>query len=450
MLTINLKISVFLLLIVLVNITNGETTTESVTPHEQNGNTVITESVNLIGGESGLDFTTPAEGGSGLTPESNTEAVSEESNNDEVNITEANTESVTETSTNEADCICDCVVNGKKVIVGCKTQAPEQTQTETTESGEGTTVYSNNGKDAETTTLASVGEQTTEQSNVEVDTTTQTASEPEITTVTPPPPPPPVCHTPGVQAHESNCQQYYDCSLEGSQDGNFHLLTKFCPEKQAFNSELNRCSRDISSCSSLPIQCLIKGTLADPASNTSFYLCEPRIIGLGFRIFHIECAANEIFYPELGKCYVDFNNLPTENFPLYNWNQITDIDIVKAELKLLKAQDKLKLKQEKAKQKAEEKLQKQLEKEAKKKAKEQEKINKEKAKQQAATFTCVQEGNYASEIGENVYYACVSKKGKLKAIGMQCSFGATFNPETGSCINNSTNISSSISKEDDD
>ena len=162
--------------------------------------------------------------------------------------------------------------------------------------------------------------------------------------------PPTACTNPGqLQRHELNCQQYYECSSQGSPIGSFHLLVKSCPEKQAFNVGLNRCSRDISDCT-LPIQCGIKGGIADPASNSSYYYCEPRLVDAGFRVFHINCSSYELFYPQLGECYIDINNIPTVNSPSLNWNQIRDYDIVKAERKLLKTQDKLKLKQQNAQQ----------------------------------------------------------------------------------------------------
>lgn len=160
------------------------------------------------------------------------------------------------------------------------------------------------------------------------------------------------CATPGQrQRHELNCQQYYECSSQGSPIGSFHLLIKSCPERQAFNVELNRCSRDISDCT-LPIQCSVKGGIADPASNSSYYHCEPRLVDEGFRVFHINCGSYELYYPQLGKCFIDVNKIPTQSSPSLNWNQIRDYDIVRAERKLLKAQDKLKLKQQKAQQKA--------------------------------------------------------------------------------------------------
>ena len=75
------------------------------------------------------------------------------------------------------------------------------------------------------------------------------------------------CTTPDQrQRHDLNCQQYYECSSQGSPIGSFNLVGKSCSAKQAFNVELNRCSRDISDCT-LPIQCGIKGGIADPASN---------------------------------------------------------------------------------------------------------------------------------------------------------------------------------------
>ncbi|XP_065365050.1 uncharacterized protein LOC135958115 [Calliphora vicina] len=462
------KLNVFLLLMVLVNISRGETTVETLTtaevqPQDINGDAVIGENLNSVK-DNEVEVTTIAEDEVGVVTDAsneleNTAATESETNAEDVNNTEPpnnadpSTEPTIETTTaNQIECICDCTANGNQITLGCSTQSPDET-TET-----GTTENSSNSDttlpNAETTKPAGVAEtatdsiniETTSEANAEADTTIQSAAEPETTTAAPPP----ICSVPGVQPHELDCQQYYDCSLEGSLDGSFHLLTKSCPKKQAFNIELNRCSRDISSCLSLPIQCLVKGGVADPAGNASYYLCEPRLVGVGFRIFHIDCASNEIFYPELGKCFLDFNNLPTQSLPPFSWNQIRDIDIVKTELKLLREQDKLKLKQEKDRQKAEEKLQKELEKEAKKKAKEEEKANKEKAKQQAASIACLQEGNYASEIGENIYYSCITKKGKLKAIPMQCSYGATFNAEMGGCINSLTGVNTSVSDDDDD
>ncbi|XP_037812467.1 uncharacterized protein LOC119604091 isoform X2 [Lucilia sericata] len=443
------KLSVFLLLMVLVNVSLGETTLDPLTSvsgqnQELNGDAVIVENLNSIEGSGNAEDEVLLVTETANDLENPTESVTESANNAE---DVQNTESIIETTTttNRIECVCDCTAaNGNQVTVGCSTQTPEVIITETTQQTEENTSSNNDSTLPNSeTTKSDIEEETTEttsESNAE-----QTTDEPETTT----PAAPPVCSTPGIQANELNCQQYNDCSLEGSLDGSFHLLTKSCPEKQAFNIELNRCSRDISSCS-LPIQCLVKGGVADPTSNSSYYLCEPRLIGAGFRIFHIDCASHEIFYPELGKCFVDFNNLPTQDVPLFGWNQIRDIDIVKAELKLLKEQDKLQLKQEKERLKAEEKLQKELEKEAKKKAKEEEKINKEKAKLQAASIVCVQEGNYASEIAENIYYACITKKGKLKAIPMQCGFGATFNAETGTCINSLANLNASVSDNDDD
>lgn len=424
--------------------------------------------------------------------ESATESVTE-------SVTASDTEETTESATETIECVCDCASNdGKQVKVDCTTQGPENSQTESlnnsksvtsppeedaTENSndEVTTIASNTETDDtiqtttaspdDTTTVNSIDDETTTTSNTENDDTTvlpedattesvnnedtttasntesgdNTTNAPETTT-----PAPIACSTLGQrQAHELDCQQYYECSSEGSLDGSFQMLVKSCPEKQAFNVELNRCSRDISDCT-LPIQCTINsGNIADPTSNSSYYICDRRLIGAGFRVFHVECSSNELYYPSIGKCFIDINNIPTQHFPPPNW-EIRDYDIVKAEMKLLKEQDKLKLKLEKAKQKAEEKLQKQLEKEAKKRAKEQEKANKEKTKQEAAAFVCIEEGNHPSAVSKTTYIACINKKGKLKALAMQCGYGATFDAQLALCVNGPAAANSNESDEDND
>ncbi|TMW49114.1 hypothetical protein DOY81_005797 [Sarcophaga bullata] len=482
------KISVFLLLVILVNTASGASTSIPNTTEEIDRSTTISTE-------------TTAE------PVTTTQSPS---------VTESDIESTTETATEKIECVCDCVGNdGNQVKLDCTTQSPEESQTEpssNTENGtatpeEVTTENSNNEETTPTsntenddtiqtttalpedvTTVNSNEEDTTTVSNAENDDTAQdttalpeevttensnnkdtttasntesgdnTTNAPETTTTeadstaatTTTTPAPIACTTPGQrQPHELDCHQYYECSSESSVDGSFHLLAKSCPEKQAFNVGLNRCSRDISDCT-LPIQCSLKSSIADPASNSSYYLCVPRLIGVGFRVFHIDCSSNELYYPLLGKCFIDLNNLPTQSFPPPIWNQIRDYDIVKAELKLLKEQDKLILKEQKAQQKAEEKLQKELEKEAKKRAKEEEKANKEKVKQEAATFACSVEGNYPSAVSESTYIACVNKKGKLKALAMQCAYGATFDAQSAVCVNNPAVVNSSVSKEEHD
>lgn len=154
-----------------------------------------------------------------------------------------------------------------------------------------------------------------------------------------------VCTTIGQrQHHEFDCHKYYECSPPSSLNGSIHWLLRLCPAKQAFNAELNRCSRDISDCI-LPIQCTKKGGINDPASNSSYYHCEPRYIDKGFRVYHIDCSSYELFYPLLGKCYIDFRNIPNRSALAENWYKNPDHYIVNGERKLLKAQDKLKLKQ---------------------------------------------------------------------------------------------------------
>ena len=374
-----------------------------------------------------VEETTENSNNEDTTPTSNTE------NDDNIQTTTALPEDVTTVNPNEED--TTPISNTENDNNAQETTAlPEEEVTTENSNNEDTTADSNIESGVNTTN----GPETT---------TTQADSTAATTTTTPAPI---ACTTPGQrQPHELDCHQYYECSSESSVDGSFHLLAKSCPEKQAFNVGLNRCSRDISDCT-LPVQCSVKGSITDPASNASYYLCVPRLIGVGFRVFHIDCSSNELYYPLLGKCFIDLNNLPTQSFPPPYWNQIRDYDIVKAELKLLKEQDKLILKEQKAQRKAEEKLQKELEKEAKKRAKEEEKANKEKVKQEAATFVCAAEGNYPSAVSDRTYIACVNKKGNLKALAMQCAYGATFDAQSAVCVKDPAVDNSSISEEDDD
>ncbi|XP_061396612.1 uncharacterized protein LOC133332245 [Musca vetustissima] len=321
----------------------------------------------------------------------------------------------------------------------------------------------NQGRECDNTTTnpnADVPAATTE-ANVENDASTtgpkeenNITSPPEATSTTAPPPPP--CNTPGVEVDPSDCRLYRDCTATGSADGSFHLLTKFCASNEAFNVKLGRCSRDISSCSN-EVVCQVKGGVADPLSNTSYYLCEPRLIGGGFHVFHVQCSANQIFYPLLGKCFLDLENLPAvpvyPGFPPYYWNPIEDIDIVKAELKLIKEQDKLTLKLEKELLKAEKKRQKELQKEAEQRAKQEEKLKKELLKQESATFVCPQDGTYPSTVSETAYFVCVSKKDKSKVSVVQCPVGSKYNADIGFCAIDNTLLNQALnnaSVDDDD
>ncbi|XP_013118724.2 uncharacterized protein LOC106095863 [Stomoxys calcitrans] len=327
------------------------------------------------------------------------------------------------TTPGNAECVCSCIDQEQECLT------PEEC-----------TAMSNE----ETTTTADVSvEDTTTMSSI-VDTTTL-----------PLPPLPPTCAIPGVQPDVADCRAYHVCSSAGFSDGLPHLVTKFCSENEAFSVRFGRCSREISSCFANDF-CIVKGGLPDPMSNTSYYLCEPRLVGGGFHIFHVKCSPHQIFYPELGKCFIDMANLPQQPisvFPPFTWNILEDIDVVKAELKLIKEQDKLKLKMEKELLKAEKKRQKELEKEAEQRAKEEEKLNKALAKQESLTFVCTTEGNFISSVSDRFYYACINKKGKFKVEAMQCPVGSKFNATTGLCTIDTLQVADkadSLSVEDDD
>uniref|UniRef100_A0A1I8MJM6 Chitin-binding type-2 domain-containing protein n=1 Tax=Musca domestica TaxID=7370 RepID=A0A1I8MJM6_MUSDO len=356
----------------------------------------------------------------------------------EVPTTETPVETTPATSTESVtECVCDC-----------RDQGRECDNTTTNPSGD---------LPAATTEATAENDPSTNVPKEETETTTPSNAE-EVTSTTAPPPPP--CNTPGAEADPSDCRVYHDCTATGSADGGFHLLTKFCASNEAYSVKLGRCSRDISSCPN-DVVCQVKGGVADPVSNTSYYLCEPRLIGGGFHVFHVQCSANQVFYPLLGKCFLDLENLPAApaypGFPPYYWNPFEDIDIVKAELKLIKEQDKLTLKLEKELLKAEKKRQKELQKEAELRAKQEEKLKKELLKQESATFVCPQDGTYPSTVSETAYFVCVSKKGKSKVSVVQCPVGSKFNADIGFCAIDQTllnqalsDVSVSVDDEDDD
>lgn len=357
-------------------------------------------------------------------------------------------------TTTVSDCVCNC--ENVDVVVDCGTEAQTESRTDVneiattgsnvdgeTENSHGTTlpdeesVITTGVTDSVSESNTVVTEPNTDGPNIGSEGTTAAANKPEeSTTTTTTTAPPPLCSTPGLQAHETDCHAFYDCSTVGSSDGSLRLQTKFCAPNQAFNVEFSSCSRDISTCAN-DVVCLAKGGVADPAGNNSYYLCEPRLIGGGFHVFHVQCSENQIFYPVLGKCFLDFNNLGQQPYPVYppyNWNQIEDIDIVKAELKVIKQHDKLKLKLEKEKIKAEKKLEKEAQKEAQRIAKEQEKLLKEQIKQESELFVCMAAGNFPSNLSDTVYYSCVVKKTKYKKVLMKCPLGSKFNSESGTCV----------------
>lgn len=364
------------------------------------------------------------------------------------------------TESSRIQCVCDCNDPNQE----CLTLDECLSKSNEIEAGNNGAASDSDAEVADSTTETIV--ETTEASGAESDVTTEVPKEAEVpttessiteetttTTTTTQPPPPPLCDIPGVQGDQADCHAYQECTSAGFSDGSNHLVTKFCASNEAFNVEFGRCSRDISSCPLVPVNCQIKGGVADPSSNTSYYLCEPRLLGGGFLIFHVQCSANQLFYPELGKCFIDVNNLPQAPypaFPPYYWNQIEDIDIVKAEVKLIKEQDKVKLKAEKDRLKAEKKLQKEIQKQAEQRAKEEEKLKKELAKQESATFVCPHVGSFPSNVSDSIYYMCVTKKDKLKVAVMQCPVGSKFNADTGFCALDNSQATNRVGDDDDD
>lgn len=235
------------------------------------------------------------------------------------------------------------------------------------------------------------------------------------------------CSEPGVYAHESNCQLYLECSSTGPANGSLQLLTKSCPEREAFSSELNRCTRDISSCS-VPVKCLSKGVIADPNTNTCYYLCQPRFTGSGFHIYHVHCEKNTIFYSWLGICLADIEYLFENGLPDLAEN--TDLNAVMADIRRMKNEYKAKIKKEKEDKKSLKRVQKQTD----HSAHSQESLRKESLTLEASRYKCETEGNFASQLGDNYYLSCIISNGKLIAVPHECSVGAKFNPATGSCV----------------
>ncbi|XP_073834409.1 mucin related 18B [Musca autumnalis] len=434
-------IGIYVVILANIGIVNGNVVTTTLDPLVSDADAVVTTEVAWNEDVTDVNpgdvntaesvVTTTAPGAEDVTDE----------NPGDVNTAEP--EVTTTTSEGVTECVCDCSAQGRECdnnTASPNADVPAATTEASGQNGSPTNVP-NEGTDTTTSSSSSSSSSTTQ----EVTTTTSTTA-----------PPPPPCNTPGVEADPSDCRLYHDCTATGSADGSFHLLTKFCASNEAFNAKLRRCSRDISSCPNEVI-CQVKGGVADPASNTSYYLCEPRLIGGGFHVFHVQCSANQIFYPLLGKCYLDLENLPAApvypGFPPYYWNPFEDIDIVKAELKLIKEQDKLTLKLEKELLKAEKKRQKELQKEAEQKAKLEEKLKKELLKQESSTFVCPQDGNYPSTVSETAYFVCVSKKGKSKVTVVQCPVGSKFSSDVGFCVIDNTLLNQALnnsSLEDDD
>lgn len=192
-----------------------------------------------------------------------------------------------------------------------------------------------------------------------------TAASPEI---------PKPCSEVGIFPHDTNCNSYYTCIAAAS---GLQRVDHACPIKSAFNDELKRCARDISFCSD-DQACLVAGSYEDTQSNATYYRCVPRLTG-GFHKYRIDCRAGEVFVSQLGKCFIDMNNL--QNLPINFWQdngQLDDEHIVKMELKEFKTIDKAKFKVQKLKEKLEKKLQEQLAKKAAKDAKETSKAEKSK------------------------------------------------------------------------
>ncbi|XP_075154451.1 mucin related 18B [Haematobia irritans] len=293
---------------------------------------------------------------------------------------------------------------------------------------------------------------TTQMPNDDVVVTTTTVANVEEETTVAVPTQPPMCSTPGVETDASNCHAYHLCSSVGFPDGNNHLVTKMCASNEAYSARFGRCARDISSCFPEDF-CMVKGGFADALSNTSYYLCEPRLIGGGFHVFHVKCSPHQIFYPELGKCFLDLANLPQTGMPLhpsFTWNLFEDIDVVKAELKLIKEQDKQTLKLEKDRLKAEKKRQKEEQKLAEERAKEEEKLHKAMVKQESLTFVCPSQGAFPSSVSDSYYFMCLLKKDTLKAEVMHCPVGSKFNTVTGFCALDTLQVPNDSVSEDDD
>lgn len=252
----------------------------------------------------------------------------------------------------------------------------------------------------------------------------------------------PSCIQAGDFADVANCQLYYSC-IPAEPSGDFIRVENKCPERAVFSPILGRCTRDISSCAD-SIECTVSGNFPDPNSNSSYYWCVENLLG-GFHKYHIQCGPSEIFLPEIAKCFIDFMNLETFpfNFGAPFFGVQSDRDVVKAEWKLIKAQEKAEMKKLQMKEKFEKKLQEEI---AKKLLKDAKKQSADEGKQ----FVCVEEGNFPSAISKDRYFVCVSKKGKFKAIAMNCPMGNEYDMERKACTLANTSNQSVGAKKDDD
>ncbi|XP_004535392.1 uncharacterized protein LOC101461053 [Ceratitis capitata] len=244
-----------------------------------------------------------------------------------------------------------------------------------------------------------------------------------------------LCTTPGRHAVENDCRAYITCTHAAT--GELQRTQTSCPTSQAYDPELQRCSRDLSPCTD-NFRCELEGTYADPSDNTSYYWCVASRLSTVQHIYHIQCGSGQIYTPELGKCFVDMTNLQnlSLNYELY-MSKSPDEECVREEVKVLRAEEKAKLKAAKLREKIQKKYEKELLKKAAKEAKEQAKlqgISLDVAER--SNFVCTQDGSYVAA-AESVYdyFICTGqKKGKFKAVGMKCTEGQHFSATQNMCV----------------
>ncbi|XP_036344258.1 uncharacterized protein LOC118753479 [Rhagoletis pomonella] len=240
-----------------------------------------------------------------------------------------------------------------------------------------------------------------------------------------------LCATLGTFAAENDCRSYFTCTP--SAIGELQIQPKNCPNGQAFDRTLLRCSRDLSPCTGI-FYCNAEGTFAASTDNSSYYWCVASRLSNGLRVYHVKCGNGQIFTPELGKCFVDMTSLHdlSLNYDLY-LSKSPDEECVREEVKIMKAEEKVKLKEAKLREKIQRKYEKELLKKAEKEAKEQAKLQGISLEEQV-NFNCTQVGSFAAA-AENFYdyIVCLSKKGDYKAVGMKCADSQSFSAAKGFC-----------------
>ncbi|XP_037920506.1 flocculation protein FLO11-like isoform X1 [Hermetia illucens] len=120
-----------------------------------------------------------------------------------------------------------------------------------------------------------------------------------------------ICTEHGVFPDIYDCKQYFLCV---AQPGGYVKITGVCPSRYAFNFDIQRCVRDVSTC--YEDKCTREGNSTDPADDTSYFWCNEIASGI-FHKYHLQCDPPMKFIQELNMCG-DPNSVTLGGFVMQN------------------------------------------------------------------------------------------------------------------------------------